>query len=170
MKPSVFLLVIVPRHVFALVNMLVGIQHPCESIVDCFALKDSRTICYQGHCVPCRGTSESCSSSSHCCSGSRCYRHRCTALVKTGQSCRLSRQCLDLNDYCVNQKCTQCKPVGSPCLIDPLATPCCVGQGICREDICQPAHTDAHRCADTFDCANDLVCLAGTCQNPLGPC
>ena len=170
MKPPIFLLLIVPRYVFGIVNMIVGVQSPCESLVDCLSSTDSNTVCYQGYCVPCRNSTESCSSSIHCCSGSRCYRRRCTSLYQTGQSCRLSRECLHMNDYCINRRCTQCLPLWSPCSLDPFSAPCCIGTGICQAGICRPAHTQSQTCLSTFDCANELVCLSGICQDPLGNC
>src|SRR5690349_15258357 len=124
MKSPIFLLLIVPRYVFGIVNVIVGDQLPCESIVDCLSSSDSNTTCYQGYCVPCRKSSESCSSSTHCCSGSRCYRHQCTSLYKTGQPCRLSRECFDTNDYCINRRCTRCLSLWSPCSLNPLSIPC----------------------------------------------
>jgi hypothetical protein len=170
MKPSIFLLFILPRYVFGIVNMIVGVQSSCESIVDCLSSANSNTVCYQGYCVSCRNSSESCSSSVHCCSGSRCYRHRCTSLYTTGQSCRLNRQCLDTNDFCINRTCTPCVPLYSSCSSDPLAASCCVGVGICRFGICQPAHMHSQSCLNSFDCADELVCLGGICHNPLGQC
>lgn len=170
MKPPIFLLLIAPHYVVGIVNMIVGVQAPCESLVDCLSSDNSNTVCYQGFCAPCRNSSESCSSSMHCCSGSRCYRHRCTSLYQTGQSCRLNRECLDTNDYCINRQCTRCTPLWSPCSSNPLSVPCCVGTGICQSGICQPAHTQSHPCLSTFDCANELVCLNGMCQDPLGHC
>jgi hypothetical protein len=172
MKPPIFFLIIIiiPRYVFGIVNLIVGIQFPCQSIVDCLSTVNSSTVCYQGSCVPCRNTSESCSSSMHCCSGSRCYRHRCTALYRTGQSCRLNRECLNINDYCINRICTRCIPLGSSCSLDPLSAPCCIGTGICRSGICQPAHTNSQTCSTAFDCADELVCISGKCQDPLGHC
>ncbi len=172
MKPSIILLLlIVPRYVFAVVNMIVGVQYPCETIVDCLSSSTyANTICYKGFCVPCLNSTQSCSNSAQCCSGSRCYRHHCTALYKTGGACHLNRQCLDANDFCINRKCTRCLPLYSPCSDNPLSTPCCIGNGICRFGICQPAHTHSQICLNTFDCADELVCLSGTCQNPLGEC
>lgn len=149
---------------------MIGTQQPCASIVDCFSSNYSNTVCYQGYCVPCRNPSDSCSSSSHCCGSARCFRHRCTALFKTGQSCRLNRQCLNVNDFCINRTCTRCIPLWSACSIEPLATPCCVGDSVCRFGICQPANTVSETCTTTFDCADELVCLSGTCQSPLGHC
>lgn len=170
MKPPIFLLLIVPRYVFGIVNMIVGVQSPCESLVDCLSSTDSNTVCYQGYCVPCRNSTESCSSSIHCCSGSRCYRRRCTSLFQTGQSCRLSRECRHTNDYCINRRCTQCLPLWSPCSLDPFAAPCCIGTGICQAGICRPAYKQSQTCLSTFDCADELVCLSGICQDPLGNC
>jgi hypothetical protein len=170
MKPSIFLLIVVPRYVFAIVDMIVGVQSPCESIVDCLSSINATTTCYQGFCVPCRSSSQSCSNSAHCCSGSRCYHRRCTALFKTGEPCRLNRQCLDTDDFCIDRICTQCISLHSPCSDNPLSAPCCIGEGICRSGICQPAYTHSETCLNTFDCADELVCLSGTCQNPLGQC
>jgi hypothetical protein len=170
MKPWIVLLFLTPRSLFAIVNMIVGVESPCTSIIDCLSSTNSHAVCYESSCVPCRQSNESCSSSMHCCSGSRCYRHRCTPLYITGQACRLHRQCLDVNDFCVNRTCTRCVPLWSTCSSDPLTTPCCIGLGICRHGICQPAHTDSQACISTFDCANELICLAGKCQNPLGQC
>ncbi|CAF1181944.1 unnamed protein product [Rotaria sordida] len=170
MKLPIFLLIIFLRYVFGIVNIIIGIQQPCESIVDCLSSNDSNTVCYEGYCVPCRNSSESCTSSSHCCGSSRCFRHRCTALYKTGQSCRLNRQCLDPNDFCINRICTRCIQLWASCSSDPLATPCCVGNGICRSGKCQPARIHSQACSSSFDCADELVCLSGTCQNPLGHC
>lgn len=170
MKPLLFFLIIAPRSLLAIVNMIVGIESPCQSLIDCLSLNNSRTICYQGYCQPCRESSQSCSSSLHCCAGSRCYRHRCTPMFPTGHSCRFHRQCRDSNDFCINQKCTRCLPLRSPCSSHPLATPCCVGLGICRHGICQPALLETQPCSSTFDCAEDLICLEGRCQNPLGEC
>jgi hypothetical protein len=170
MKPPIFLLIILPRCVFGMVNIILGFQSPCQSIVDCLSSTDRNTVCYQGSCVPCRNPKESCSSSSHCCSGSRCYRHQCTSLYQTGHTCRLHRECLDTNDFCINRICTRCIPLWSSCSSDPLSTPCCVGTSVCRFGICQPANKDSQSCLNTFDCADELVCLSGICQNPLGQC
>jgi len=172
MKPLLIVLVLLIylRYVFGIVNLIIGVQLPCQSLIDCLSSPDENSVCYQGYCVPCRNSSESCSSSIHCCSGARCYRHRCTNLVTTGQTCRLNRECLDTNDFCINRRCTQCVPLWSPCSTDPLSTPCCTGIGICRFGICQPAFTQSERCSSSFECADELVCLQGRCQNPLEPC
>ncbi|CAF3361918.1 unnamed protein product [Rotaria socialis] len=170
MRVPIVLLIIFPRYVFGIVNIIIGIQQPCTSMVDCLSSNNSNTVCYQGYCGSCRNSSQSCSSSTHCCGASRCLRHRCTALYKTGQACRLSRQCLNINDFCINRTCIRCIPLWSTCSTEPLATPCCVGDAVCRSGICQPASTNSQVCLTTFDCANELVCLAGTCQNPLGYC
>lgn len=170
MRPAVFLLFLAPRYVFAIVNMIVGVESPCQSILDCLSLNNSRTVCHQGYCVPCRLSRESCSSSLHCCSGSRCYRHQCTPLYKTGQPCRLHRECLDVNDFCINRLCVRCLPLWSSCSLDPVAIPCCVGVGTCRYGVCQPAQTDAQTCTNSFECADELICVSGKCLNPLGGC
>ena len=165
-----FLLIVFSRYIFGIVSIMVGIQLPCKSIVDCLSSNNSTTVCYLGYCAPCHNAGEPCSNSSHCCSSSRCYRRRCTALYKTGHSCRLHRQCIDMNDFCINRTCTRCLSLWSPCLSDPLSTPCCVGEGICQYGICQSAHIQSETCESTFDCANELICLSGKCQNPFGRC
>ncbi|UJR37647.1 hypothetical protein I4U23_030344 [Adineta vaga] len=170
MKAIIILFIIIPRSIFAVVNVIIDSRSPCESVVDCLSSNQSTTICYHGQCVPCRQSSESCSSAVHCCSGSRCYRHRCTPLYKTGQTCRIHRECFDTDDFCIDRICTRCISLYSSCSTNPLSTPCCVGKGICRFGICQPAYRHTQTCVNTFDCADELVCLAGVCQDPLGGC
>ncbi|CAF0836141.1 unnamed protein product [Adineta steineri] len=170
MKPPIFLLIVIPRYVFAIVNVIIDVRSTCESTVDCLSYNDANTVCYRGHCVPCRNSSESCSNSAHCCSGSRCYRHQCTPLYKTGQTCHLHRECFNTDDFCINQICTRCTPLYSSCSTDPSSTPCCIGNGICRYGICQPTQTYSKSCLNTFDCSDELVCLSGICQDPLEGC
>ena len=171
MYPQILLLFFYMPFVFAIINIRIDSPSTCRSLIDCFDSSDSQTtICYEGYCAPCRQSGELCSSSSHCCSGARCYRHHCTILYETGHICRLNRQCYDLNDFCINNRCTRCQSLWSPCSLRLNSSPCCTGISVCRNNICQPARRNLQYCRDTFDCADDLICLSGKCQNPLGQC
>lgn len=170
MKTLLALVLFFPCFVLSSIHPYVGIQTRCNSLIDCLSTNGHNSICYEGFCSSCRQPGQSCSSSIHCCSGSRCLRYQCTPVYKTGERCNLNRECLDVNDYCINKVCTGCLPLGSRCSLGNSETPCCIGIGVCRSGICQPALIDSQSCTNTFDCSNDLICISGKCQDPIGPC